>query len=99
MSWKDTGSTWLSNKTRQEDPPILELIRCLVKTNIIPETLVDNSMLQTILLTQIMLETLNGLAVPKAPQGTYHMNAKEVMMWILVQKMRNKSKRWKNRRE
>ena len=38
-----------------------------------------------------MLETLNGLAVPKAPQGTYHVNAKEVM--ILVQKMRNKSKR------
>ena len=33
-------------------------------------------MLQTILLTQIMLETLNGLSGPKAPQGntiTYHM--------------------------
>ena len=83
MSWKDTLSAWLSNKTRQEGPPILELIRCLVETNIIPETLFDNSMLQTILLTQIMLETLNGLAVPKAPQGTYHMNAKEVMMWDL----------------
>ena len=86
MSWKDIVSAWLSNKTRQEDRPILDLIRCLVETNIIPETLVDNSMLQTILLTQIMLETLNGLAVPKAPQGntfTYHMNAKEVMMWDL----------------
>ena len=43
-------------------------------------------MLQTILLTQIMLETLDGLAVPKALQGNtfaYHMNAKEVMMWDL----------------
>ena len=86
MSWKDIVSAWLSNKTRQEDRPILDLIRCLVETNIIPETLVDNSMLQTILLTQNMLETLNGLAVPKAPHGntfTYHMNAKEVMMWDL----------------
>ena len=43
-------------------------------------------MLQTILLTQIMLETLNGLSVPEAPQGstcTYHINAKELMMWDL----------------
>ena len=43
-------------------------------------------MLETILLTQIMLETLNGLSVPKFPQGntfTYHMNAKELMMWDL----------------
>ena len=38
---------------------------------------------------QIMLETLNGLSVPKAPQGnnfTYHMNAKEMMMWELSAK-------------
>ena len=73
---------WLSNKTWQ-DRSILDLIRSLVETNIIPETLVDNSMLQTILLTQIMLGTLNGLSVPKAPQGntfTYRMNAKKLMM-------------------
>ena len=57
-----------------------------METNIIPETLIDIWMLQTILLTQIMLETLNGLSVPKAPQGNtfiYHMNAKELMMWDL----------------
>ena len=85
MFWRDIISAWLSNKTRQ-DRSILDLIRSLVETNIIPETLADNSMLQTILLTQIMLETLNGLSVPKAPQGntfTYHMNAKELMMWDL----------------
>ena len=71
---------------RKEDRLILDLIRCLVETNIITETLVDNSWLQLILLTQIMLETLNGISVPKAPQGntfTYHANAKEMMMWDL----------------
>ena len=79
-------SAWLSNNSRKEDRLILDLIRCLVETNIIPETLVENSLLQSILLTQIMLETLNGLSVPKAPQGntfTYHANAKEMMMWDL----------------
>ena len=69
MFWRDIISAWLSNKTRQ-DRSILDLIRSLVETNIIPEILVDNSMLQTILLTQIMLETLNGLSVPKVPQGS-----------------------------
>ena len=62
------------------------MIQCLVETNIIPETLVDNSTLQSILLRQIMLETLNGIFVPKAPQGnnfTYLMNAKEMLMWEL----------------
>ena len=48
MFWQDIVSAWLSNKTRQ-DRSILDLIRSLVETNIIPETLVDNSMLQTIL--------------------------------------------------
>ena len=56
------------------------------KKHNIPETLVDNLTLHSILLTQIMLETLNGISVPKAPQGntfTYHANAKEMMMWEL----------------
>ena len=56
-----------------------------METNIIHETLVNNSTLHSILLTQIMLETLNGISVPKAPQGNnfaYLMNAKE-MMWEL----------------
>ena len=64
MFWRDIISVWLSNKTRQ-DRSIFDLMRSLVETNIIPETLVDNSMLQTMLLTQIMLETLNGLSVPE----------------------------------
>ena len=45
--------------------------------------LIHNYTLHAILLTQIVLETLNDLTVPPAPQGpnfTYRMNAKEVMM-------------------
>ena len=65
---------------------ILDLLRYLVERNTIPETLVDNSTLQSILLTQVMLETLIGISVPKASQGntfTYHANANEMMMWEL----------------
>ena len=86
MSWRDIISTWLTNNSRKEDRLILDLIRYLVETNIIPKTLVDNLTLHSILLTQIMLETLNEISVPKAPQGntfTYHANAKEMMMWEL----------------
>ena len=81
MLWRDIVGAWLLNKK-----DLVDLIRCLVETNIIPETLVDNSTLQSILLTQIMLETLNGISGPKAPQGNnfaYLMNAKEMMMWEL----------------
>ena len=79
MSWRDIVGACLLNN-------LLGLIQCLVETNIIPETLVDNSTLQPILLTQIMLETLNGISVPKALQEnnfTYLMNAKEMIMWEL----------------
>ena len=57
-----------------------------METNIIPKTFVDNPTLQLILLTQIMLETLNGISVPKALQGNnfvYLMNTKEMIMWEL----------------
>ena len=71
MSWRDITSTWLTNNTSKEDRLILDLIRYLAERNIIPETLADNLTLHSILslLTQIMLETLNGISVPKAPQG------------------------------
>ena len=48
----------------------------------ISATLIDNPTLHSIILTQIILETLTGITVPRAPQGntfTYHMNTKEIM--------------------
>jgi hypothetical protein len=41
------------------------------------------------MLTQIILETLMGITVPRAPQGntfTYQMNAREMMMWDMARK-------------
>ncbi len=61
----------------------------LIEKNIIPATLIDNPTLHAIMLTPIILETLMGVTVPRAPQGnnfTYHMNAKEIMMWDLARK-------------
>ena len=61
----------------------------------------NNSTLQSILLTQIMFETLNGISVPKAPQGNnfaYFMNAKEMVMWELGERIQNTINRSKNRR-
>jgi flagellum-specific peptidoglycan hydrolase FlgJ len=55
----------------------------------IPATLIDNPTLHSIILTQIILETLTGETVPRAPQGntfTYHMNGKEVMMFDKARK-------------
>ena len=89
MSWRGIVATWLTSNSHKEDRLILDLIHYLVERNIIPETLVDNLTLHSILLTQSMLETLNGISVPEAPQGntfTYHANAKEMMMWELEAK-------------
>ena len=65
---------------------LISVSNLISSASVVSETLVDNSTLQSILLTQIMLETLNGISVPKAPQGNnfaYLMNAKEMMMWEL----------------
>ena len=55
----------------------------------LPATLIDNQTLQSILLTQIILEALTDVTVPPAPQAdnfAYHMNAKEMVMWDLNEK-------------
>ena len=60
----------------------------LIEKNIIPATLIDNATLHSIMLTQIILETLTGITVPRA-QGnnfTYRMNAREMMMWDMARK-------------
>ena len=83
MSWRDIVTNWLSHRHQGN---LLELVRQLVQANRIPTTLIENSTLHSILLTQVLLETLNGLTVPPAPQAnnfTYTRNAKEMMMWDL----------------
>ncbi len=91
MAWRDIVTHWLSDKflTQEGNLATMDLMRLLIEKNIIPTMLIDNPTLQAIMLTQIILETLTGVTVPQAPQGnnfTYHMNAKEIMMWDLARK-------------
>ena len=67
----------------------LELIKLLIEENTIPPTLMDNSTLHSIILTQVLLETLTGITVPRVSQGsdlTYRMDAREMMMLDLGRK-------------
>ena len=73
MGWRDIVTRWLSDKAlnRDENVVLLDLLRHLVHANMVPLTLIDNSTLNSILLTQIMLESLAHLEVPAAPQGEH----------------------------
>jgi hypothetical protein len=91
MAWRNIITRWLSDKciTPGENLTVLSLIQLLIERNIIPSTLVDNSTLHSIILTQIILETLTGITVPQVSQGsdlTYQMDAKEMMMLDLGRK-------------
>jgi hypothetical protein len=84
MTWRNIIMHWLSDKfiTQEGNLATLDLIRLLIKKNMMPATLIDNPTLHSIILMQIILETLTGITVPRAPQGntfTYHMNVKEIM--------------------
>ena len=87
MCWRDIVKNWFISKTLQREKlEILNLIRQLIETNTIPATLVDNETLHSILLTQILLETLNDVSVPRKPQGkefVYRSDAREAIMWNL----------------
>ena len=84
MSWRNTVTEWMSSKNEFKD-----LVGRLIRANTIPATLVDDHRPYSILLNQIMLETLGDINVPRAPQGNnfvYRANAKETTMWDLNQK-------------
>jgi hypothetical protein len=91
MTWRNIVTHWLSDKiiTQEGNLATLDLMKLLLEKNIIPVTLIDNPTLHSIILTPIILETLTGITVPRAPQGntfTYHMNAKEMLMWDMARK-------------
>ena len=85
MTWRNIITRWLSDKciTPGENLTVLSLIQLLTERNIIPSTLVDNAALHSIILTQIILETLMGITVP---QGSDLLDAKERMMLDLGRK-------------
>ena len=82
MTWRNIVTPLLSDKiiTQEGNLATLDLMKLLIEKNIIPATLIDNPTLHSIILTQIILETLTGITLPRVPQGntfTYHMNAKK----------------------
>ena len=84
MSWSNLVTEWMSSKKE-----FMELVGQLIRANIIPATLSDDQNLHSILLNQIILETMAEINVPRAPQGNnflYCANAKETLMWDLNQK-------------
>jgi hypothetical protein len=90
MSWRNIVGHWLSDKciTQGGGLATLELIKLLIEGNTIPSTLVDNSTLHSIILTQVLLEALTGITVPWVSRGsdlTYGMDARERMMLDLRQ--------------
>ena len=64
----------------------LELIKLLIEENTIPSMLVNNSTLHSIILMQVILETLTGITVPQVSQGSDLTYAKEMMMLDLGRK-------------
>ena len=76
----------MSKTLQREKLEILNLIRQLIETNTTPARLVDNETLQSILLTQVLLETLNGVSVPRKQKGknfSYRSDAREAIIWNL----------------
>ena len=95
MSWRDIITEWLSKEgfVTQDLQRIstTNLVEILVEKNIIPPGIKNNVTLHGVLLTRILLETLDAIKVPRAPQATdgaftYRMNAKEMLKWSMGSK-------------
>ena len=89
MLWRNTITHWLSGKQITQDGNLatLEIIKLLIDENTIPPVLVNNSTLHSIVLTQIVLEMLTGITVPRVFQEgdtNYRMDARETMMLNLT---------------
>ena len=57
----------------------------LIHENMIPTTLLNDVTLHSVLLIQVILETLTGVTAPAIPPRncSYHMDAKEIMIFDL----------------
>ena len=94
MSWRDIITVWLSKEKFVVPNEIklstTDLADSLVEKNIIPSGIRNNAILHEVLLTRILLETLDAIKVPRAPQSNgnfvYRMNAKEMLKWSMGRK-------------
>jgi hypothetical protein len=60
MNWREVVARWLARKgvILGGEFKIPELVELMIERNIVPARLMDNDALHTVLLTQIMWETL-----------------------------------------
>jgi hypothetical protein len=91
MNWRDVVAHWLTEKgvILGGELKIVDLVELMIDRDMIPAWLVGNDTLHTVLLTQVMWETLKGVLVPRAQQGsnfTYHLNAREMMNQDMARK-------------
>ena len=95
MSWKDVITAWLSEEKlsvpNETKLSTTDLADRLVEENMIPSAIKNNAILHEVLLTRILLETLDVIKVPRAPQNpngyfVYRMNAKEMLLWNMGRK-------------
>ncbi len=95
MSWKDVITTWLSKEKlivpNETKLSTTDLADKLVEKDMIPAAIKNNAILHEVLLTQILLETIDVIKVPRAPQNpngyfVYRMNAKEMLLWHMGRK-------------
>jgi hypothetical protein len=91
MNWRDIVAHWLTEKgvVLGGELNIVDLAELMIDRDMIPAWLVGNDTLHTVLLTQVMWETLKGVLVPRAHQGSnfmYHLNAKEMMNQDMAKK-------------
>ena len=73
MTWRNIVTHWLSDKiiTQEGNLETLDLMKLLIEKNIIPATLIDNPTLHAIILTQIILGSINEYNGTSGPPGKH----------------------------
>ncbi len=98
MSWEDIIARKIAI-TPNGKLSTTALVEILLQKGIIPPHIKDNATLHGILLTRILLKTLDAIEVPPAPQNreeigngiylcrfSYRQNAKEMLKWSMGSK-------------
>ncbi len=95
MSWKDIINSHLKNRLPNEtnsDLSTIVLVNKLLDKGIIPEAIKRNTTLHEVLLSEILLKTLEGVKVPLAQRGAEELNAKEILFWQIGKKGAERTK-------
>ncbi len=95
MSWKDIINSHLKNRLPNEtnsDLSTTDLVNKLVEKGIIPEGIKRNTTLHEVLLSEILLKTLEGIKVPLAQRSEEELSAKEVLFSQMGRKSAERTK-------